>query len=140
MAELERALVVVKPAAVARGRAGDLVRMLERRGLRIAALERVEPDEARTLRLYGRWARRRFFEELVAFNSSGPVIALVVEGRDAARAARALVGATDPLAGAPGTMRGRFGVSFPANVVHATHESGHAAREIAVFWAAAPGR
>jgi nucleoside-diphosphate kinase len=130
----EMALVLAKPDAVARGRVGEIVARLEGRGLRVVALRRVDADEGRARRLYERWAGRRFFDELVAFNGSGPVVALAVEGPDAARAARRLVGTTDPLGAPPGSIRGRLAVAFPRNAVHATHSSGDAAREIALFW------
>jgi nucleoside-diphosphate kinase len=132
----ERALLVVKPDAVWRGFVGTVVSRLERRGLRVVALERFPADEARVRALYARWRAQPFFHELVAFNASGPVVALVVEGRDAVRAARRAVGSTNPLQAEAGSLRGSLGVAFPANVVHATHRPHHAAGELRIFWPA----
>lgn len=136
--ELERTLVLLKPDAVRRGLVGAVLSRLERRGLRVVALRTVPPARVQVEELYRGWKDRGFFRELVAFVASGPVVAAVVEGPRAVSIVRAMVGRTDPLASAPGTVRGDLASSFPENVIHASHGPAEAAREIPLFFPGPP--
>ncbi|CCH87157.1 nucleoside diphosphate kinase (NDK) (NDP kinase) (Nucleoside-2-P kinase) [Modestobacter italicus] len=130
----ERSLVLVKPDGVARGLVGQVVARLEAKGLRLVAAElrtlTVEVAEEH----YGEHRERPFFGSLVEFITSGPLLALVVEGPRAIEAFRALAGATDPVKAAPGTIRGDFALEVQNNIVHGSDSPESAAREIALFF------
>lgn len=135
----ERTLVIVKPDAVARGLVGEMVGWFEARGLRVVAMRRLLLGPLAE-KLYAEWRDRDFYEELVAFNASGPVVAMVLEGPSAAMAARSLIGATDPAEAEPASLRGGYGTGFPHNAVHASHDADRAPREIALLFADLKGR
>ena len=130
----DRTLVLVKPDGVARGLVGQVVSRLEAKGLRLVAAE------LRTLTVevaqehYGEHRERPFFGSLVDFITSGPLLALVVEGPRAIEAFRALAGATDPVKAAPGTIRGDFALEVQNNIVHGSDSAESAAREIGLFF------
>ena len=130
----ERSLVLVKPAGVARGRVGQVVARLEAKGLRLVAAElrtlTVEVAETH----YAEHSERPFFGSLVEFITSGPLMALVVEGPRAIEAFRALAGATDPVKALPGTIRGDFALEVQNNIVHGSDSPESAAREIGLFF------
>src|SRR5438552_5181378 len=127
---VERTLVLVKPDAMARGLAGEIVRRIEARGmiLRGAKLVRVDRDLAE--RHYDEHREKPFFGELVEFITSGPTLALVVEGESAISVVRATMGATNPAEAAPGTIRGDLAVAMPDNLVHGSDSPESAAREV----------
>ena len=131
---VERTLVLVKPDAMARGLAGEIVARLERRGLTLAdaRLVRVERDLAETH--YGEHREKPFFGELVEFITSGPTLALVVEGESAISVVRTTMGATDPTAAAPGTIRGDLALAMPDNLVHGSDSAESAQREIQLWF------
>jgi nucleoside-diphosphate kinase len=131
---LERTLFMVKPDGVARGLVGEVVRRIERRGFTIRAMKliRVRPDQAADH--YAEHQGKPFYPELVEFITSGPAVAMVVEGRDAVKTVRAMMGATNPLDSAPGTIRGDFALEIAENIVHGSDSLASAEREIAIFF------
>ena len=130
----ERTLVLAKPDAVARGLIGEIVGRIERKGLRIAALELRTLDRATAEQHYGEHAGKPFFGELVDFITGGPLVALVAEGPRAHEAVRALMGVTDPVKSAPGSIRGDFALEIGQNLVHGSDSPESAAREVKLFF------
>jgi nucleoside-diphosphate kinase len=130
----ERTLVLVKPDAVRRGLAGEILSRFERRGLvmRAARLVRVSRDLAE--RHYAEHAEKPFFGELVEFITSGETLALVLEGEGAIAVVRTTMGATNPAQSAPGTIRGDLALSMPDNLVHGSDAPETAEREIALWF------
>ena len=131
---MERTLILVKPDAFARGLTGEIVARFERKGLRIAALRSMTVTSELAERHYGEHAERPFFGELVQFITSGPLVAMVLEGSDAVRAARQVIGATDPLEAATGSIRGDFALEVGRNLVHGSDSPESAQREAALFF------
>lgn len=131
---MERTLVLVKPSAVARGLIGEVISRMERRGLtiKVARLLMVTSDMAS--RHYAEHVGKDFYGALVAHITSGPVFAMVVEGPSAVSVVRRMMGATNPLEAAPGTVRGDFGLDTRRNVVHSADSLASAEREIAIFF------
>jgi nucleoside-diphosphate kinase len=130
----DRTLILVKPDAYARGLTGEILARFERKGLKIVALELRTLDEATAKQHYAEHAERPFFGELVEFITSGPLVALVLEGQDAVKAARQLIGSTNPLEAATGSIRGDFATSIGENMVHGSDSDESAAREAALFF------
>jgi nucleoside-diphosphate kinase len=130
----ERTLVLVKPDAVRRGLIGEIVGRLERKGLTILALELRTLDRETASRHYGEHEGKPFFGELVDFITGGPLVAIVAEGHRAVEAVRALMGVTDPVASAPGTIRGDFALEIGQNLVHGSDSPESAAREVELFF------
>jgi nucleoside-diphosphate kinase len=130
----ERTLVLVKPDGVARGLVGEVIRRVEAKGLRLAALElrTLTADVAETH--YAEHREKPFFGDLVSFITSGPLVAMVVEGPRAIEAFRQLAGATDPVKANTGSIRGDFATEVQNNVVHGSDSPESAAREIALFF------
>lgn len=137
---MERTLILVKPDAMQRGLAGEILARLERRGLRIVGLRLLHVDEAMARQHYAEHAGKPFFDGLIAYITSSPIIAAVLEGNDAVRAARQTMGATRPTEAAPGTIRGDFGLEVGRNLAHGSDSPESAAREIATFFAGDPLR
>jgi nucleoside-diphosphate kinase len=131
---MERTLILVKPDAFARGLTGEIVARFERKGLRIAALAQMTVSRDLAESHYAEHAERPFFGELVDFITSGAIVAMVLEGIDAVKAARQLIGATNPLEAAPGSIRGDFAIEMGANMVHGSDSPESAARETALFF------
>jgi nucleoside-diphosphate kinase len=132
--DVQRTLVLIKPDAVQRGLAGEIISRLERRGLRIVALRMLQVDEALAHRHYAEHREKPFFHQLVRFITSAPVIAAVLEGPHAVEVVRQSMGATDPRKAAPGTIRGDFGLDITYNLVHGSDSEATAQREIALFF------
>ncbi|HKE97379.1 MAG TPA: nucleoside-diphosphate kinase [Actinomycetes bacterium] len=133
---VERTLVLIKPDAVARGLIGEIVGRIERKGLRIAAMELRTLDEVTAKQHYAEHEGKTFFEELVTFITSGPLVAIKVEGERAVASVRSLMGPTDPLAAPPGSIRGDFGLTIGENLVHGSDAPESAAREVGLFFGA----
>jgi nucleoside-diphosphate kinase len=131
---VERTLILVKPDAMQRGLAGEVISRLERRGLRIVGLRLMQVDEGLARRHYGEHEGKPFFEGLVGYITSGPIIAAVFEGTNAIQAARQTMGSTNPVQAAPGTIRGDLGLEMGRNLVHGSDSPESAAREIALFF------
>ena len=136
MSERERTFVMVKPDGVQRGLIGEIIGRLEERGLKLvgAKFEQIEDDLAHEH--YAEHEDKPFFDDLVDFITSGPVMAMVWEGADATRQVRQMMGATDPAEAAPGTFRGDYGLDLSQNVIHGSdHEDeGANEREIELFF------
>ncbi len=131
---VERTLVLVKPNGVARGLIGEIIARYERRGLRISALKMLQVDTQLAQEHYAEHVGKPFFGELVAFITSGPIVAMVVEGLAAVQVVRDMNGATDPLKAAPGTIRGDYALDMGENVVHGSDSVESAEREIALYF------
>jgi len=131
---LERTFVMVKPDGVQRGLAGEIIKRFEQKGFKIVAMKLMRIDRALAERHYGEHREKPFFKDLVSFITSGPVVAMVIEGKDAVQGVRDMMGATNPLKAAPGTIRGTFGVDVGRNVVHGSDSPASAEREIGLFF------
>ncbi|HEX9343615.1 MAG TPA: nucleoside-diphosphate kinase [Actinomycetota bacterium] len=130
----ERTLVLCKPDAVARGLVGEVVGRLERKSLRLLAMELRTLDEGVAKQHYGEHEGKPFFGELVSFITSGPLVAIAVEGPEAVAAVRALMGPTNPVSAPPGSIRGDFCLEIGQNLVHGSDSAASAARELALFF------
>jgi nucleoside-diphosphate kinase len=133
----ERTLVLCKPDAVERGLVGEIVARIERKALTIVALELRLLDPETAKQHYAEHVGKPFFEDLVAFITRSPLVAMVVEGPDAWKVMRTMMGATNPREAAPGTIRGDLAIELTENLVHGSDGPESAAREIALFF---PGR
>ena len=131
---LERTLVLIKPDAMQRGLAGEILGRLERRGLTVRAAKLVHVDRPLADEHYAEHREKPFFGELVGFITSAPTLALVVEGESAIPVVRTTMGATNPTAAAPGTIRGDLALAMPDNLVHGSDSPESAAREIALWF------
>lgn len=131
---MERTLVLVKPDAMQRGLAGEILARLERRGLRIVGLKLMQVDRALAERHYGEHAAKPFYEGLVDYITSCPIVAAVLEGTDAVEAVRSTMGKTNPRDAAPGTIRGDFGLEIGRNLIHGSDSLPSAEREVALFF------
>jgi nucleoside-diphosphate kinase len=131
---VERTLVLVKPDAMRRALAGEIVRRLERRGLELRAARLLTVDRSLAQEHYAEHTEKPFFGELVDFITSGPTLALVVEGEGAITAVRTTMGATNPADAAPGTIRGDLSLSMPDNLVHGSDAPESAEREIRLWF------
>jgi nucleoside-diphosphate kinase len=130
-----RTLVLLKPDAVERGLVGVIVSRFETKGLRLVAMELRALDQDILGRHYEEHKGKGFYDDLVAFMSRGPVVAMAVEGPDDTwEIVRSMMGATNPRAAAPGTIRGDFGTLFTENLVHGSDSAESAARELSIFF------
>jgi nucleoside-diphosphate kinase len=130
----QRTLVLVKPDGVRRGLVGEIVGRLEHKGFTIVALELRTLDRATASAHYAEHDGKPFFGELVDFITGGPLVAIVVDGHRAIEAVRMLMGVTDPVASAPGSIRGDFALEIGQNLVHGSDSPEAAAREVALFF------
>jgi nucleoside-diphosphate kinase len=135
---VERTLVLVKPDAMRRQLAGEIVARLERRGLELRAARIVIVDRPLAEEHYAEHVEKPFFGELVEFITSGPTLALVVEGEGAISTVRTTMGATNPADAAPGTIRGDLSLSMPDNLVHGSDSQESAEREIGLWFGVEP--
>lgn len=135
---MERTLVLIKPDAMQRGLAGEVIARLERRGLKIAAIRLMKVSTALAKKHYAEHEGKPFFPGLVEYITSAPIIAAVFEGKNAIRAVRQTFGATDPLEAAPGSVRADFGLEKGRNLTHASDSPASAKREIALFFGDTP--
>jgi nucleoside-diphosphate kinase len=129
-----RTLVLAKPDAVQRGLIGEIVSRIEKKGLRIVALRMLQMDEAMAKRHYAVHEGKSFFRDLVDFITSGPIVAFVVEGEKAVEVVRTMMGDTDPIKAAPGTIRGDFGLDIGQNLIHGSDSEENARMEISLFF------
>ena len=130
----ERTLVLIKPDGVARGLVGEVLGRIERKGLVLVAMELRTLDRATAEEHYGEHKDKPFFGDLVDFITSAPLVAAVVEGPDAIVQWRNMMGATNPLDSAPGTIRGDYGKDLGENLIHGSDSAESAAREIGIFF------
>ncbi len=126
--------VMVKPDAVARGLAGEIISRFEASGLRIERMEFGMVDRGQAEANYAEHVGKPFYEGLIAYITSGPVVKMVLSGPDAVMVCRKLMGATDPRDAAPGTIRGDLGLTMDANLVHGSDSEESAGREIRIFF------
>ena len=131
---MDRTLILVKPDAFARGLTGEIIARFERKGLRIAALRHMTVTEDLAKQHYAEHDGKPFFGELVEFITSGPLVAMVLEGHEAIKAARQVIGATNPLEAATGSIRGDFAVEVGQNMVHGSDSPESAEREADLFF------
>jgi nucleoside-diphosphate kinase len=131
---VERTLSIIKPDATRRNLTGKIIARFEEAGLRIVAQKRIRLTKEQAEKFYEVHAERAFFDELVAFMTSGPVIVQVLEGENAVQANRDIMGATNPANAAPGTIRKDFAESIEANSVHGSDSPENAASEIKFFF------
>ena len=133
-AALERTLVLVKPDAVRRGLVGEVLGRVERKGLRLIAVQLRTLDRATAEEHYAEHRGKPFFDALIGFITSAPLVSAVAEGPRAIETWRAMMGATDPVKATPGTIRGDFGLIVTENLVHGSDSPEAAAREVALFF------
>jgi nucleoside-diphosphate kinase len=131
---LERTLILIKPDAMARGLAGEILARLERRGLVVQEARLVRVDRDLAERHYAEHSEKPFFGELVSFITSGPTLALALEGEGAIATARSTIGATNPAEATPGSIRGDFALAMPNNLVHGSDSPESAERELALWF------
>ena len=131
---MSRTLVLVKPDAFERGLTGEIISRLEHKGLRLVALKQLQIDERFAGVHYQEHTDKPFFGELVEFITSGPLVAMVMEGEEAVGAARQVIGATDPLQAAPGSIRADYAQRVTFNLVHGSDSDQSAEREIRIWF------
>lgn len=131
---METTLVLVKPDGVRRGLVGEVIGRLERKKLKIAAMKMLTVDEALAKRHYEEHLSKPFFPELLAFITSGPIVAMAVSGDEAISVVRTMMGATDPKKAAPGTIRGDYGLEVTENIVHGSDGAESAKRELGLYF------
>src|SRR5918997_910091 len=130
---MDRTLILVKPDAFSRGLTGEVIARFERKGLRIVALKQMQVERDLAERHYEEHREKPFFGELVEFITGGPLVAMVLQGHEAVTAARQVIGATNPLEAAPGSIRGDYAIAVGQNMVHGSDSAESAAREAALF-------
>ena len=131
---MDKTLILVKPDAFARNLTGEIIARFERKGLRIVALRHMTMDTQLAEQHYAEHDGKPFFGELVEFITSAPLVAMVLEGEQAITAARQVIGATNPLEAAPGSIRGDYALEIGQNLVHGSDSPESAAREIGLFF------
>jgi nucleoside-diphosphate kinase len=131
---VSRTLILVKPDAFARGLTGEIIARFERKGLRIVALEQRTLEQDLAMQHYAEHEGKPFFGELVEFITSGPLVAMVLEGHEAVKAARQVIGSTNPLEAATGSIRGDFALEVGQNMVHGSDSDESAGREASLFF------
>jgi nucleoside-diphosphate kinase len=134
VADVEQTLIIVKPDGVQRGLVGEIIGRLERRGLKIVAMQMQQVDRATAEQHYGEHAGKPFFAGLVDYITSAPVVVFVLEGPQAVAAARSTIGSTKPVEAGPGTIRGDFGMMVGRNLIHGSDSPASAEREIGIFF------
>jgi nucleoside-diphosphate kinase len=134
MADTTRTLILIKPDAFERGLTGEALARFERKGLKLVALKLVTADEATANEHYAEHTEKPFFGELVSFITGGPLVAGVLEGVEAVKAARQLIGATNPIEAATGSIRGDYGTEVTFNLVHGSDSDESAEREIGIWF------
>jgi nucleoside-diphosphate kinase len=131
---VDRTLILVKPDAFARGLTGEIIARFENKGLKIVALKHMTVTEDLAKQHYAEHDGKPFFGELVEFITSGPIVAMVLEGEEAIRAARQVIGATNPLEAAPGSIRGDYAIAVGQNMVHGSDAPESGWREATLFF------
>jgi nucleoside-diphosphate kinase len=131
---MDRTLILVKPDAFARRLTGEIIARFERKGLNLTALKLMTLDEEAARRHYAEHEGKPFFDPLVAFITSGPLVAMILEGPDAIDAARQLIGTTNGIEAAPGSIRGDYALEVRRNLVHASDSRASAEREIELYF------
>lgn len=130
----EHTFIMVKPDGVERGLVGEVISRFERKGLRLEKIRQLQIDEALAREHYAEHVEKGFFPELLAFITSGPVVAMEWSGDSAVSVSRTMMGATDPKQAAPGTLRGDYGLAVTHNLVHGSDSVESAERELGIFF------
>ena len=133
---MERSLVLIKPDAIQRGLAGEIISRLEKKGLKIVAMKMLHMDKNLAQRHYAIHKGKAFFGDLVSFITSSPLIAIVFQGKNAVEIIRQMMGETDPAKALSGTIRGDFGIDIGHNLVHGSDSLENASKEIDLFFSA----
>jgi nucleoside-diphosphate kinase len=133
---MQRTLVLIKPDGVQRGLVGEIIRRLERRGLKLVALKMMRVARDQAARHYGEHQGKGFYEGLLSFITSGPIVAMIWEGREAVTVVRSLMGSTDPLKALPGTIRGDLALDLGMNLIHGSDSPERAETEMSLFFSA----
>jgi nucleoside-diphosphate kinase len=131
---MDRTLILIKPDAFARNLSGEIIARFERKGLRLVAMNLITMTRELAERHYAEHEGKGFYEELVTFITSGPLVAMVLEGDQAVVAARQVIGATNPLDATTGSIRGDYAIEVGQNMVHGSDSPESAAREVALFF------
>lgn len=131
---MERTYVMVKPDGVQRNLVGEIITRFEKKGFKIAALKMLQLDRAMAEKHYAEHIGKPFFEALASYITSGPVVAMVLEGKDVVATARTMNGATNPANAGPGTIRGDFAIEVGRNIIHGSDSVESASREIAIYF------
>ena len=131
---MDRTFVLIKPDGIQRGLAGEVISRFERKGLKLVASRFLQVTEAQVMEQYREHLGKPFFPNLKAYILSGPVLAMVWEGKEGVAVVRRLVGSTNPAEAAPGTIRGDLGLDTGRNVIHASDSAASAAREAAIYF------
>lgn len=131
---MQRTLVLVKPDGVQRALVGTIIGRLEQRGLKLIALKMMQITDELAARHYAEHQAKPFYDGLIAFITSGPVVAMIWEGREAVTVVRSLMGSTDPLKAAPGTIRGDLALDLGMNLIHGSDSPARAEAEMALFF------
>jgi nucleoside-diphosphate kinase len=134
---MQRTLVLIKPDGVQRGLVGDIIHRLERRGLKLIALKMMRVPREQASRHYAEHQGKPFYEGLLAFITSGPIVAMIWEGREAVSVVRSLMGSTDPLKAQPGTIRGDLALDHGMNLIHGSDSTLRAETEMSLFFSPA---
>ena len=131
---MERSLVLIKPDAIQRGLVGTIITRLDKLGLKLVAIKMLHIDKALAQRHYAIHKDKPFFDSLVNYITSAPIIAIIFEGKEAVEVIRKMMGATDPAKAEPGTIRGDFGLDIEHNTIHGSDSTETAAEEIKLFF------
>jgi nucleoside-diphosphate kinase len=131
---IERTLILVKPDAFDRGLTGEIIARFERKGLTLAALQQMTMTREMAEQHYAEHVGKPFFEELVTFITSGPLVAMALEGEQAVAAARQVIGATNPIEASPGSIRGDYAIAVGQNMVHGSDSPESGERELGLFF------
>ena len=131
---MEKTFVMIKPDGVQRGLIGEIISRIERKGLKIVAMKMLHISQELAQRHYAEHRGKSFFDSLISYITSGPVVAMVVEGKEAVKVMRSLVGKTNPIEASPGTIRGDYAMDVGRNVIHASDSIESANREISLFF------
>ena len=131
---MERTFVMIKPDGVQRGLIGEIISRIERKGLKIVGMKMLRISQELAQKHYAEHRGKPFFDSLISYITSGPVVAMVVEGKEAVKVMRSLVGKTNPIEASPGTIRGDYAMDVGRNVIHASDSIESANREISLFF------
>jgi nucleoside-diphosphate kinase len=131
---MERSLIILKPDAVQRGLIGPILTRIEQRGLRIVGMKLMQIDESLARRHYAIHEGKAFFDSLITYITSGPVVVLVVTGKNIIEIVRSMVGATNPVKAVPGTIRGDFALDIGRNLIHASDSPENGEMEVSLFF------
>ena len=131
---MERSLILIKPDAFARRLTGEIIVRFERKGLRLIGLKQMTMSREQAAQHYAEHEGKPFYDELVNFITSGPLVAMALEGEQAVDAARQVIGATNPLEASPGSIRGDYAIEVGQNMVHGSDSPESAAREVGLFF------